>query len=180
MSRTREGEPTSLNPMRARFAAVVNHLIKELRVTHLIVVAHSQGSIIAVDELTHSWKKGELPSVSLVTLGSPVSELYQHYFPIVYPSWDHEQWRELFARLSRWGNFYRLDDYVGTRITPPRGLCNFHQRSVGCGGHTNYWRDPRFVDALNEWGLFLDADALVTTGPELRVEVARGAAAAMG
>ena len=121
----------------------------------LVIMAHSQGTIIAVDEIAKSWSEKALPPVTLVTFGSPVTELYQHYFPLVYPPWSDDEWDTLFTRITRWGNFYRVDDYVGRRITPPTGLCDFFEAAVGRGGHTNYWRDPRFLDALNTWGLFV-------------------------
>lgn len=156
LKRTRDPrkEQTVVNPMRARVSAVLRHLVDDLGVQQLVIVAHSQGSIIAVDELKNFVSTRPLPPVSLVTCGSPVTDLYQHYFPTVYPEWQDDVWKPLFGRIGRWGNFYRLDDYVGTRITPPQGLCEFHQESIGPGGHTNYWRDPRFIAALGAWGLF--------------------------
>ena len=103
------------------------------------------------DELTHSWsvKRDHLPPISLVTFGSPISQLYQHYFSHFYPAWESNQWMVFFHRLSAWTNFYRLDDYVGTTIDPPPAFNGtFHQEAVGTGGHTNYWRDPKFLAAL--------------------------------
>jgi hypothetical protein len=143
----------SNNPMRARFQAVINHL-RDQEVSHLVILAHSQGTVIALDELTHSWNisRDPLPLISLVTFGSPITQLYQYYFPHFYPRWNSPQWNILFSRLTAWTNFYRLDDYVGTRIDPPsRFAGTFHQEALGIGGHTNYWRDPRFLEALRRW-----------------------------
>ncbi len=147
LSRT-HGPDQSNNPMRSRFHSVVNHLVQEEHVAHLVILAHSQGTVIALDELAHSWSE-PLPPVSLVTFGSPITQLYQYYFPHFYPNWKSHQWMVLFSRLSDWTNFYRLDDYVGTTIAAPPALQGaFHQEAIGRGGHTGYWRDPRFLQAL--------------------------------
>jgi len=152
LSRSR-GTTRSNNPMRSRFHAVVNHLVREQHVGHIVILAHSQGTVIALDELTHSWdiRHEPLPPISLVTFGSPITQLYQHYFPRFYPDWTSNQWTVLFHRLMAWTNFYRLDDYVGTTIaSPPSMAGTFHQESVGRGGHTNYWRDARLLAALKQ------------------------------
>ena len=47
LSRTRDSDRSN-NPMRARFYAVVNHLVQEQKVTHLVILAHSQGTVIAL------------------------------------------------------------------------------------------------------------------------------------
>ena len=151
LSRT-SGEIRSNNPMRSRFYAVVNHLAFEQKADELIILAHSQGTVIALDELAHSWAKEteKLPRISLVTFGSPITQLYQHYFPEFYPGWKDKHWSTFFSRLSAWTNLYRLDDYVGTVINPPPAFngATLHQEAIGIGGHTNYWRDPRFLAAL--------------------------------
>jgi len=150
LSRTR-GTTRSNNPMLTRFHSVVEHLVCDQHVAQLIILAHSQGTVIALDELTHSWniRHEKLPPISLVTFGSPISQLYQHYFPHFYPDWKSAQWTVFFSRLYEWNNFYRLDDYVGTTIAPPTSFAGtFYQEAVGRGGHTGYWRDPRFLAAL--------------------------------
>jgi hypothetical protein len=150
LSRTREPDGSD-NPVRSRFHAVVNYLVEEERVSELVILAHSQGTVIALDELAHSWSidRKRLPLIRLVTFGSPITQLYQYYFPHFYPDWKSDQWMVFFSRLHEWNNFYRLDDYVGTTIEPPPALQgSFHQEAVGLGGHTGYWRDQRFLAAL--------------------------------
>jgi hypothetical protein len=149
LSRSRESDRGD-NPVRSRFHSVVNYLVDEERVGELVILAHSQGTVIALDELAHSWSADRrLPLLRLVTFGSPITQLYQYYFPHFYPHWKSDQWMVLFSRLHEWNNFYRLDDYVGTTIDPPPALQgSFHQEAVGLGGHTGYWRDRRFLIAL--------------------------------
>jgi hypothetical protein len=154
LSRFRSGTRPGVNPVRSRFRSVVDHVRLEDGISRLIIVAHSQGSVIALDELAHSWRRDELPpGISLVTLGSPISHLYHHYFPGAYPDWKDPWWDELFARVTRWANFYRAGDYVGTTIDPT-SRCQFSEQALGEGGHSNYWTDPRLLAALERWQLF--------------------------
>jgi hypothetical protein len=137
----------------------VDYLVNDLHVERLVVVAHSQGSVIALDELTHGWKGGGLPEgVSFVTAGSPISHLYGHYFPNIYSDWDEPKWSAFFQRVGRWANFYRYGDYVGTKVKPPT-KCEFHETSLGAGAHTGYFSDPRFIKALRTWDLFAETQA---------------------
>ena len=49
-------------------------------------------------------------------MGSPLSNLYQHYFGHVYPALDKPYWATLRSRVDRWANIFRIDDPVGTEI----------------------------------------------------------------
>lgn len=158
LARTRTAPPPAVNPMRARFHVVVDHLMKEAAVERLIVVAHSQGSVIALDELAHAWQPGELPpATTFVTFGSPITHLYQRYFPNVYPDWNDATWDRFFERVTRWINLYRLGDYVGATIARP-SRCRFVEMALGAGGHRDYWRDPRLLAALGAAELFAARD----------------------
>lgn len=154
LSRRRvERKPT---PVRSRFRHVIEYLVTQRGVERLIVVAHSQGSVIALDELTHSWDTKYLPKgISFVTVGSPISHMYGYYFPNLYADWNQAKWNAFFERVARWGNFYRLGDYVGATIDRPT-KCDFTETSLGAGSHTGYFRDPRFIEALRNWDLFAD------------------------
>jgi hypothetical protein len=121
-------------------------------VTHLTIIAHSQGTMIAVDVLTltgldptskdeiSGWLK-KLKGFHLITMGSPLSHLYQHYFPGRYAPFTDPSWNDLKAQIRNWINIYRIDDYVGTHIQNdprdwPDGPRNF---PISPGGHTGYW-----------------------------------------
>jgi hypothetical protein len=156
LSRARLGhEQRGRNPVRERFHAVVEHLRERYHVSHLVIVAHSQGTVIALDELAHSWRKDDgVPPVTFVTFGSPVTHLYQRYFPNEYPGWTQAQWTLLFERVRCWINCYRIGDYVGATIADPGGRCAFHQEVLGAGGHGGYWSDPRLMAALRQHAMF--------------------------
>jgi hypothetical protein len=116
-----------------------------------------------------AWLNSSFASVRLVTMGSPFTHLYQHYFGHLYPSLDSEAWLPLRTRLDRWLNIYRRDDFVGTRIDFPlasderdaghilpvatlgvqsRCLCSNH--AVGLRGHMNYWSDRDVLAILHQ------------------------------
>ncbi len=149
-----------------RFHHVLEHLLQDSGATHLSIVAHSQGTIISVDVLSLSGmdhptrdrinnRLKSLKEIHLVTMGSPLGHLYQHYFPSRYQPLDSNVWNGLTDRPNlRWVNVYRLDDYIGTFI---REAAHPHRQAPGFpaketqlpinlpiepGGHTAYWRQP--------------------------------------
>ena len=140
----------------------------------LVVVSHSQGTMVAVEVLNDpelAWLKNRFSSVSLVTMGSPFSNLYQHYFAHLYPELDKPFWSSMRKRVDRWVNIFRIDDPVGTEIEfplaaavtldchtdhsngYPDGQCEFRDtifsnHPVGCRGHVSYWNDSEVLNIL--------------------------------
>lgn len=142
----------------------------------LIVVSHSQGTMIAVEVLNDpdmAWLKNQFGSVSLVTMGSPLSNLYQHYFRRYYPPLDRPFWSSLRRHVDRWVNVFRIDDPVGTDIHFPTNAFELDDRHssenqhpnlprvstegdrtvasnhpVGCRGHVSYWNDVEVLDVI--------------------------------
>lgn len=121
----------------------------------LTVISHSQGTVISVDVLNDpelSWLNSTFSEVQLVTMGSPVTHLYQHYFPHQYPPLHDSFWEPLRSRLSHWVNIYRVDDYVGTAIEfgnlEKDSACQTANYAVGLRGHLNYWTDIRVLEIL--------------------------------
>ena len=153
--------------IRRRLRKVLMTTLPRVRPTELTVLAHSQGTIAAIDVLREgpSWPgpgKGK-PRCRLVTMGSPFTHLYQHYFPTDYPQLTDRYWQAL-ERLtrgsarakapgkSRWFNIFRVDDFVGTHIgdqpisrQPTDWPFNI---AVDRGGHTDYWTDRQVLDLL--------------------------------
>ena len=147
--------------IRQAFRQTVNYLVTEQNVDRLIVIAHSQGTVIAADELSDPLLEQlfqNLP-ITLVTMGSPLSHLYQHYFPSQYPDLQHPQWDKLFSRISMWVNLFRRDDYVGTRIAfPERMDVTLDNHAIGLGGHLGYWRDKKVISALRHCNVFSQSE----------------------
>jgi len=147
-----------LRPALDMLLDVVNHFYFR---PELAIVSHSQGTMVAVEILNDeelSWINNSFSSVSLVTMGSPLSHVYQHYFKHVYPPLDQPYWVSLRRRIDRWTNICRIDDFVGNDISFPKNQStgeeaggaqiDFSNHAVGVGGHTNYWSDLEVLEIL--------------------------------
>ena len=149
-----------MRPIRGKFNEVIRYLSNNYTFDRLVIVAHSQGTVIALDELSHSnfgrereWLRSH--DVQLITMGSPASHIFQYYFPVAYPPWkDSSYWGELNERVKGWLNLYRANDFVGTTmsIKDDDPLFNvFEEIEVReKGGHTNYWRDRQVITLITE------------------------------
>lgn len=158
------------HPIRSRFRRVVEHVHENETFDEVLIVAHSQGTVIAIDELGARDADDRRPfrrpisartqaaydavfaerRATLVTAGSPFEHLYQHYFPQHYPPLDDERWSPLRSRIHRWHNLYRTHDYVGRRIEPGAARPDFPQNEpLGEGGHVGYWSDIGFLARLD-------------------------------
>ncbi|MEM7785053.1 MAG: hypothetical protein AAF623_17010 [Planctomycetota bacterium] len=142
----------------------------------LVILSHSQGTMVGIEVLNHSdlaWLNTSFSKVTLVTLGSPFSHLYQHYFGHYYPELDQPYWSSLRKRINQWVNVYRVDDYVGTRINFPDSLvmkvagpfgtsASYQNHQVGPRGHVDYWSDREVLEVVRSQILpqgFIHADA---------------------
>jgi hypothetical protein len=156
----------------ARFRAVLKEILDDKEVTRLSVVCHSQGTVITVDAFSlenvigpyREWLERRLRDVgglNLVTMGSPVTHLYQHYLPHRYPPLASKDWDGLKQSIARWVNIYLIDDYIGTYIKFPdnyRGSYNgvsvagaaTPNRPIHAGGHTEYWTQPAVFEAIHQ------------------------------
>lgn len=146
-----------------RFKMALAHYRDEIKNrADLTIISHSQGTMIAIEVLNDPellWLKNRFRSITLVTMGSPFTHLYQHYFRHFYPDLENKQWDLLCDRVDRWINVYRADDYVGTHIDfptrktiptdelPHGAYSNF---KVGMRGHMNYWADAEVLDILRD------------------------------
>ena len=143
---------TSGHPRRARIESRLDTLLREIvqreRCDRIVFVAHSQGSIILYDYLATQHDEdaiGDVRSVDVLTLGSPLSHLYQYYFA-KYAVTIRDP-REINPQLSSWTNMWRMDDPIGNRID----LVNdTFVRNVPLrpGGHVDYWRETEVCEAI--------------------------------
>jgi hypothetical protein len=139
-----------------RFHDVLDDLTRDGDRPHLLVIAHSQGTVITVDALMKDiWNKplvesGEalkdrVSSMTILTFGSPLTHIYQHYFPEDYAPFSTTVLQKLSTDSNvQWLNIYRVDDFVGTVIAGPNDA---FPRNIGIkigkkgGGHFHYWED---------------------------------------
>ena len=156
----------------ARLCVLVETLLRDEKPERLCIVSHSQGTMIAIDMLDD---KGSLwlqsmraatavrkeagqpvldPQISLVTMGSPYTHLYNYYFPHSFaPAGERPKLRKReepgsVGFLTDWLNIYRINDFVGTFIGPGQWP---HELPVAPNGHTNYWVDRTVVSELQKF-----------------------------
>lgn len=146
--------------IRKRLADVVAFFAKEARASgerwNLVIVSHSQGTMAVLSCLNDHTMNDALAAfhpVRLVTMGSPFSHIYQHYFRHHYPALsDRKRWGTLHTNLDpkyglRWLNVYRVDDYVGRDIEDA-GTNLVDNQPVRYFGHTDYWSDGVVMEVL--------------------------------
>ncbi len=147
-----------------RLKRILTHYRDRLeKQTNLVLVSHSQGTMVAIEVLNDpelSWLRNRFDNITLITMGCPLSNLYQHYFRHHYPPLHEPYWSELRMRVDQWTNIYRIDDYVGREIEFPdvepepcaeRGgdlKTVYSNHAVGPRGHLGYWMDREVLDVL--------------------------------
>lgn len=132
--------------IRDRLSTVAREIVQPDRPDALVFVAHSQGSVIVLDYLLQpSAECATLLNLRphIVTFGSPIQHLYQHYFD-EYGKLS-VQINNLSERLSSWTNLYRVDDYIGRHIESQKFIKN---ELMAPGGHTNYWFEKRLMEII--------------------------------
>jgi hypothetical protein len=121
--------------LKARFRAVVEDLVTDVAGGPLVVVAHSQGTVIAADAL-RGWSNA--PRVDLLTMGSPLRSLYATFFRKGFGDIVEAAG----SKAESWVNLYREDDYVG------RQLGGVTDQKIEGTGHEGYWTDPSVLSEL--------------------------------
>ena len=189
------GDPPDRRPPRARiysrYASLLAHL-RDAGYARIVIVAHSQGTVISADLLRYLHVQGRLRDtvgavpIGLVTVGSPLRDLYAERFPLLY-RWmgsreaGFEQAAPAGAELgvTEWVNACRSGDYVGrfiwtTETDPARfgvALVSADGRvaaqragdrtefCLGAGGHTHYFSNDAVALAVEIERLIAGAKA---------------------
>lgn len=144
-------DPPNRQPPRARIYSRYASLLAYLRdagYERVVIVAHSQGTVISADLLRYLHVQGRLRHlvgklpVALVTVGSPLRDLYAERFPLLY-DWlsprgtDFENARPAAADIgaTEWVNACRSGDYVGRFVwTDDRSGDRFAVATVAADG----------------------------------------------
>ena len=154
----------------ARLDHALDHLLRDGDKPHLVIVAHSQGTVITLDRVLggidheglwsarpDGWAEAlsdRVSSLTILTFGSPISHVYQRYFPTVYIDLCDVDAVAKAAKDPRvsWFNTYRIDDYIGTYIE--NSVPNFPVNvPMPIGGHTRYWEPEIFQGLFNQPGM---------------------------
>jgi hypothetical protein len=106
----------------------------------IIVLCHSQGTILVRQALASMETEGEF---SVVSIGCPLDSIYGRFLG----------WRPqgTLSHELNWLNGFRSGDYIGGDV---KEASNW---SLGGGGHTSYWSDPRV------WPLIYEAERIAVT-----------------
>ena len=132
----------------ARFRTVYDRLVAQYQPTRVLVIAHSQGTVITFNALAEIGSADGRPlPTDVVTVGSPLTHLYQHYFPVEYPAHD-PRFSTLRQFVKQWRNIFRTDDFVGTFVdfnsANPKASPFPKNIPAAPGGHTRYWEADIF------------------------------------
>jgi hypothetical protein len=176
------GDPPDRQPPRARIYSRYASLLGYLRdrgYARIVIVSHSQGTVISADLLRYLHVQGRLPQaaggapIALVTVGSPLRDLYGERFPLLY-RWLGSSAREFETSAPsaadigavEWVNAFRSGDYVGRFMwTPSREPYRIAvveedgtveadragdrtQLCLGAGAHTHYFSDDAVALAV--------------------------------
>src|SRR5262245_15714469 len=143
-------DPPSHRPPRARifsrYAALLVYL-RDRGYARIVIVSHSQGTVISADLLRYLHVHHRLPDVvghlplSLVTVGSPLRDLYAERFPLLY-GWMGSTASGFAAAgpsasdvgAVEWVNACRSGDYVGRFLWTPAGRRPYRIALVGADG----------------------------------------------
>lgn len=116
-----------------------------------VIVAHSLGSVMALDSLLTSPQWNEREVILLVTMGSPIWRFFPDH---AFPGTPGEAAALIARRIAqfRWINIYRPLDQIGTSL---RFAKDFEaiDRSTGqwnlvLSAHVNYWTDKTVISLL--------------------------------
>jgi hypothetical protein len=176
------GDPPNRQPPRARMFSRYASLLTYLRdrgYARIVIVAHSQGTVISADLLRYLRAQGRLREVAgdvplaLVTVGSPLRDLYAEHFPLLY-HWMGPRAPEFGAAgpaasevgAVEWVNAFRSGDYVGRAIWTPldggfpiavvgsagrveaQRTADRTEFCLGAGAHTHYFSDDAVALAV--------------------------------
>lgn len=149
--------------IKQRLEMLVSRLIKHEAPDELYLVAHSQGTVIAIDVIDEYGQElrdavGPDARIGLVTMGSPYTHIHNHYFPSKFPPIEERKKLQSVTKdgvLNSWDNIFRLDDFVGTHVYQPAVQYDDEsawpkEHPVLPNGHTEYWVDVHVAEILKD------------------------------
>jgi hypothetical protein len=124
-----------------RLESTLVHLAEVVNPTRVLFVAHSQGTMILLEFFRDGQSVRRLfpdARIDILTLGSPITHLYGHYFH----EYDNIDAMVVAASsvASSWHNMYRVDDPIAHRVASSRPEFPTNE-ALPKGGHTDYWAE---------------------------------------
>jgi len=127
---------------------------------HVLLAAHSQGTMLAVAALAQADRRPLNQDVALATFGSPVIKLYGWAFPgylrdsVLAPLAPGGS-----GQVAGWSNFVYPTDPIAARVglesvdvplpDPAESYFVYGEPPPSAGGHSGYWADERVWTAIN-------------------------------
>jgi hypothetical protein len=131
-----------------RLEALMEGILGSETFDRLVFLTHSQGTVITYDYLRSvrdNAMPGHIGRIDVITLASPLSHLYQHYFRAYQ---EHAGTAAaLNPKLRSWTNLWRIDDPIGGKLDIVAGDM-VRNEPLGSGGHVNYWREDRVCEVI--------------------------------
>jgi len=122
----------------------------------VVLSGHSQGSVLVAATVLQLSPQAA-SQVDLLTHGSPLRRLYARFFPAYLGADTLARVRD---RLDgRWRNLYRDTDPIGSWVLDPptvadppvdRLLIDPRRLGEDIEGHSDYWSDPGYANALHD------------------------------
>ena len=154
-----------------RLEALMDNTILGQNADRLVLVAHSQGTVIVHDYLADHDKLtppqhnadavlADVGQIDVVTVGSPLTHIYRHYFrdyevaDVIDPAKP-----PLITRVNSWTNLFRIDDPIGSEVDIVDDVLNI---GLGPGGHVDYWNEDAVSAKL--WALIHNLDEVKPAG----------------
>ncbi|WP_350333559.1 hypothetical protein [Coralliovum pocilloporae] len=134
-----------------RFKTVARTMIESTKADKVVVVSHSLGTLVAVQSIkellseseNHQYFRSDLEWSALITMGSPLTHLFEHYFGSTFAV-PNGLFKE---KIPTWKNIFCIDDFVGTTVGNPKGDWPLNY-AVKKSGHTEYWKDRHTLDLI--------------------------------
>ena len=144
------GDPAYRQRIQALIAAKVNAVrTNSGSGGEFYILAHSLGSVIAIDALLNAETFIGADRITLITIGSPLRRFFFRFFPnLFFPDTAALCAERLASRFAgfRWINCYRPFDQIGTRLGLPdygwTSEISTSQYKRIATAHSDYWGDP--------------------------------------
>jgi hypothetical protein len=153
------GRRSEREKLQQHLAEILTGLAARAPNASIVIASHSLGTVLAAQTLIAIRHEiGLHRRITLITMGSPIRLMSRLCGRVI------ETPAEILCKLQQervvngWYNFWRNGDFVGRRLFQST-LAEISEKSVGSGGHTNYWGDARVWRELARLPIYGDGQS---------------------